>query len=188
MSQPSLPSIDLNLFEKLQDRTYRARFFLSEASARIAKQLIGLRKRRGLTQAELAELAGTGQPAISRAERADYRNWSFNTLRSLAEALDARIHVSIEASEDVLVEYKNGSNASAPQPYQHSLQAFINRYRATIPDIGQRQTTTSAATNGVDHQDARKCMSEFVVGYGQETLRQKSSAFLQTEQVGGLWN
>ncbi len=31
------------------------------------------------------------QPRISKVERADYENWSFNTLRRLAEAMDARI-------------------------------------------------------------------------------------------------
>ncbi|HEY5363186.1 MAG TPA: hypothetical protein VIJ49_03200, partial [Aestuariivirga sp.] len=46
-------------------------------------------------------------PAISRAERADYNNWSFNTLRRLAEAMDARIRVHIEAAEDVLWEYNS---------------------------------------------------------------------------------
>ena len=98
----TLPSINLELSKKLQDREYRQRFFLAESSSLIAKQLIELRKLRGLNQKQLAELAGTGQPAISRAERADYYNWSFNTLRRLAEAMDARIRVIIEPSEDVI--------------------------------------------------------------------------------------
>src|SRR5262249_4605267 len=101
-----LRSIDLNLSRKLHDREYRRKFFLAECSALIARQLIELRKRRGLNQKSLAELAGTGQPAISRAERADYQNWSFNTLRRLAEAMDARIRVLIEPAEDVLTEYR----------------------------------------------------------------------------------
>lgn len=61
---------------------------------------------RGLTQADLAKEAGTKQPAISRCERADYQNWSFNTLRSIADALDARIRVIIEPAEVVLREYE----------------------------------------------------------------------------------
>jgi transcriptional regulator with XRE-family HTH domain len=101
-----LPSIDLGLAKKLKDKNYRQSFFLAESSALIAKQLIALRKRRGLNQTQVADIAGTGQPAISRVERADYRNWSFNTLRKLAEAMDARIRVYIEPSEDVLSEYE----------------------------------------------------------------------------------
>ena len=64
-----LPSIDLDLVHKLEsDPGTRERFFLAEASAEIARQLIKLRKRRGYSQTELAERAGTQQPAVSRAE------------------------------------------------------------------------------------------------------------------------
>ncbi len=104
-------SIDLKLSEKLRDQNYRKKFFLAEASARIASQLIALRKKRGLSQGELAEAIGTKQPAISRVERAGYQNWSFNTLRSIADVLDARIRVVIESSEDILCEYER-------HPYQ----------------------------------------------------------------------
>ena len=105
------PSIDVNLPQKLKDRGYRKKYFLAEASARIAEQLIALRKRRLLNQKQVAELVGTHQPAISRAERADYHSWSFNTLRGIADALDARIRVVIEPSEDVLPEYEARNKA-----------------------------------------------------------------------------
>src|SRR6202041_285065 len=98
------PTIDLDLATKLRDPAYRQKFFLAESSALMAEQLIGLRMRRGLTQKQVAQLAETGQPAISRAEQADYQNWSFNTLRNLAGVLDARLRVLIEAAEDVLPE------------------------------------------------------------------------------------
>ncbi len=98
-------SIDLNLPEKLRDREYRQKFFLAESSAQIAAQLIALRKRRDLNQQQVAELIGTQQPAISRIEKADYQSWSFSILRKVADALDARLQVSIEPAEDILYEY-----------------------------------------------------------------------------------
>src|ERR1700730_1876171 len=98
--------IDLNLAQKLRNTEYRQKFFLAESSAHIAEQLIALRKRRGLDQAQLAEMIGTKQPAISRVEKADYQNWSFNTLWKIADAEDARIRVSIQPAEDVLKEYE----------------------------------------------------------------------------------
>jgi transcriptional regulator with XRE-family HTH domain len=102
----SLPSIDTRVADKLRgDREFRQQFFYAEASAKIAQQLIALRKRRHLNQVQVAEMLATGQSAISRIERADYRNWSFNTLRRLAEAMDARLRVSIEPFEDVIEEY-----------------------------------------------------------------------------------
>jgi transcriptional regulator with XRE-family HTH domain len=103
----SVPSIDIGLPQKLKDHEYRKGYFLAEASARIAEQLTALRKRRQLNQKQVAELVGTHQPAISRAEKADYHSWSFNTLRGIADALDARIRVIIEPSEDVLHEYED---------------------------------------------------------------------------------
>lgn len=105
-------SIDLKLPEKLKDRNYRKRFFLAEASARIAQQLIALRKKRNMNQIELAKEIGTKQPAISRVESSDYQNWSFSTLRSIADALDARIRVIIEPSEDILHEYEEPKSES----------------------------------------------------------------------------
>src|ERR1700687_654347 len=99
--------IDLNLPAKLRDKDYRQQFFLAEASARIAEQIIALRKRRNLNQKQLAERTDTKQPAISRVEQADDQNWSFSSLRKIVAALDARIRVIIEASEDVLPEYED---------------------------------------------------------------------------------
>lgn len=101
-----LPSIDMNIVERLKsDHEFRREYFLAESSGMIARQLITLRKRRGLSQHQVADELNTKQPAVSRVESADYRNWSFNTLRKLAEALDARLRVYIEPFEDVLGDY-----------------------------------------------------------------------------------
>ena len=131
----SLPSIDLELSNKLKDVDYRRKFFIAESSARIARQLIELRKRRGLSQAQVAELARTGQPAISRAERADYCNWSFNTLRKLAEVMDARIRVLIEPSEEVLREYEAEDFAAAQFIHSWSRNA-VNWPKDLPPRVG----------------------------------------------------
>lgn len=111
--------IEINLAEKLQNREYRQAFFLAESSADIAKQLVDLRKRRGLDQAQLAALVGTQQPAISRIEKADYQNWSFNTLRKIAAAEDARIRIEIKPSEDVLSEYEMQSEVMPTENYNY---------------------------------------------------------------------
>jgi transcriptional regulator with XRE-family HTH domain len=113
--------IDLDLLRKLRgDRGYRQQFFLAESSAEIAEQLIALRKRRGRTQAQVADATGTKQPAISRAEQADYQNHNLSTLRSIAQTLDARVRVLIQAYEDVLVEYEADEDALVPANAQTS--------------------------------------------------------------------
>jgi transcriptional regulator with XRE-family HTH domain len=98
-------SIDLNLPQKLRDKAYRRKFFWAESCADIAKQLVDLRKRRGLNQKQVAEMTGTKQSAISRFEQADYQNRNLNTLHSIADELDARVRVLIEPYEDILKEY-----------------------------------------------------------------------------------
>jgi transcriptional regulator with XRE-family HTH domain len=108
-------SIDLKLAETLKDRDYRRKFFLADCSAGIAAQIIALRKRRGLDQQQVADLIGARQTAISRVENADYQNWSFNTLRNIADALDARIRVLIEPSEDILRQYDGANGDKEPE-------------------------------------------------------------------------
>lgn len=135
---PSLPSIDLSVYHRLKgDAEYRKSFFLAEASANIARQLIALRERRGLSQTELAKRLGTQQPAVSRVESADYRNWSFNTLRRIAETMDARIRVVIEPAEDILFQYAMEDAATQP-----SSEKTLAAMRETKPDdtlsFGQR--------------------------------------------------
>lgn len=123
------PPIELDLPRRLRDREFRKRYFLAESSALIAEQLVALRKRRDLNQKQVAEKAGTRQSAISRAEQADYQNWSFNTLRSIADVLDARIRVLIQAVEDVIWEYDHIPTA-ADVPQGHGSTAWNDFFPA----------------------------------------------------------
>src|ERR1700728_2879182 len=51
-----------------------------------------VRRRQGLTQADLARRAGTSQPVISAYEHGR-RDPSYETLRKLVEAADERLHL-----------------------------------------------------------------------------------------------
>ena len=159
-------SIDLNLEEKLRDRSYRQKFFLAESSARIAAQLIALRKLRGLSQKEVADIIGTQQPAISRAEQADYQNWSFTTLRGIADALDARIRVLIEPSEDVTKEYSQPPEDAAEQnpvslnlaavSVEKGLPGWLNAFGSIVASDAVQDYLASAgaiAANGATQRE-----------------------------------
>ncbi len=61
----------------------------------VAKSIIALRLRRGLTQKELAERVHTTQSAISRLESGSAKP-SLATLERLAKALDARVVARLE--------------------------------------------------------------------------------------------
>ena len=84
------------LFAKLADKNYRNLFIKSQINRLIPYQLRGLRAKRQLTQAELAELAGTTQTVISRIENNGASNLSVKTLLKLAEAFDVALVVRFE--------------------------------------------------------------------------------------------
>jgi DNA-binding XRE family transcriptional regulator len=58
----------------------------------IQNQVIELRKTRGLSQKQLAEMIGTKQSAISRLESGDY-NPSVQLLHKIATAFDKEMHI-----------------------------------------------------------------------------------------------
>lgn len=101
-----LSDIDLNLEERLSDPEFRREWFRAELEDAVPEAYRNLRIRRGITQAELARRMGTKQPAICRFEQSDEAVWQFDFLLRLAEAMDARLRVIVEAAEDVLGEYE----------------------------------------------------------------------------------
>lgn len=101
-----LKSIKLDLTRKLRNKSYRDEFFYEFTNDQVAQQIRELRKKRGLNQAELAEITGTTQSAISRLEQADYSSWGFQTLVSIARGLDARLNFVLEPAEVVMEHYE----------------------------------------------------------------------------------
>lgn len=63
--------------------------------AEVAEILHAARKAAGLTQKQLADLAGTTQQVISQLEDADYQGHSMSMLRRIAAALDSRIEIRL---------------------------------------------------------------------------------------------
>ncbi len=60
---------------------------------KIAEQIYALRKERGLTQQQLADVMGTTQSVISRLESTDYESERIETLQKLAAALQCHLEV-----------------------------------------------------------------------------------------------
>jgi ribosome-binding protein aMBF1 (putative translation factor) len=68
---------------------------LEEARAddEVARKIYELRKKAGLTQAQLAKMIGTTASVISRLEDADYAGHSLAMLRRIGAALNKRVEI-----------------------------------------------------------------------------------------------
>lgn len=75
------------------DRELRQMVDDATDNALVAQIIYNARTKAGLTQAQLARLAGTKQPVISQLEDADYRGHSLSMLRRIAEALGKRLEI-----------------------------------------------------------------------------------------------
>ena len=75
------------------DAQRKASVEAERVNAQIARTIHDVRVQAGLTQAELAELVGTTQSAISRLEDSDYEGHSLSMLNRIASALNRKITV-----------------------------------------------------------------------------------------------
>jgi len=82
---------------KLENKEYRQAFAESFLNSHVATQLRTLRCSRGLSQGQLASLAGMKQSRISALENVNYSSWSISTLQRLAAAMDVALSVRFES-------------------------------------------------------------------------------------------
>ena len=68
-------------------------------NARVAQLIYTMRKAKGLTQQQLADLIQTKQSVIARLEDADYEGHSLSMLHRISEALQQRVEISIVPTE-----------------------------------------------------------------------------------------
>jgi transcriptional regulator with XRE-family HTH domain len=81
---------DRYLEEQLKRPEFREAYEELEEEYELAKQIIRYRLSRNLTQAQLAKLVGTSQPAIARLESGNHRNLTLGFLSRVARALEMR--------------------------------------------------------------------------------------------------
>ncbi|TRZ48312.1 MAG: XRE family transcriptional regulator [Dehalococcoidia bacterium] len=81
--------------QRLKDPEVRAEYEALEPEFKLIRDILLRRSQLNLNQAQLAKLIGTQQPAISRLERGD-GNITINTLRRIADALNADLDISLK--------------------------------------------------------------------------------------------
>jgi DNA-binding XRE family transcriptional regulator len=89
-------NFDHYLEEQLKDPAFAERFEHAGEAWDVAIQIAALRQKAGLSQKDLAKILKTSQQQVSRLESTGYEGHSLSTLRRVAEALHARVHVVFE--------------------------------------------------------------------------------------------
>lgn len=81
--------------ELLKDPDFKREYDALDAEFQLASSLIARRLAKGLSQRQLANRIGTKQPVISRLESGESKP-TLSLLKRVAEALDARVVVTLE--------------------------------------------------------------------------------------------
>lgn len=85
-----------HLDESMKDPEFKKAWHDLDSEFELLESMLKAREKAGLTQEELAEKIGTKQPALSRLERGGFRNASVDTLRKIADVLDARLVIKLQ--------------------------------------------------------------------------------------------
>lgn len=83
------------LRENLKNKELASEYNILEEEFMIAREVLSLRKKKNLTQKQLAKMIGSSQPAIARLESGNYTNVSLSFLRKVADALGANAEVHL---------------------------------------------------------------------------------------------
>jgi len=87
MTKIKMIDSDELLAKNMKSKGFAKEYKALEEEFELAKEVIALRVKANLTQAQLAKLAGTSQPAIARLESGAYTNLSLSFLRKIGEVL-----------------------------------------------------------------------------------------------------
>ena len=85
----------------MDDPEISAAYEYPDPEYELIASLIRLRRKRGISQRELAKAIGTKQPAIARIESGRHHGMSVGTLVKLAEALKGRLVIRFEEEKNV---------------------------------------------------------------------------------------
>lgn len=122
--------------EELNDREYRHAYAQEFLDMTLARQIRALRKARGWSQKDLADLLETKQSRISEIEDEEYGALSLATLKDLARVFDVYLNVRFTSFTDLLSQVDRTSMS----------ELVVPRY-ADDPAVVSTQQTVSVASS-----------------------------------------
>jgi predicted transcriptional regulator len=87
---------DEMLAEEMKSPSFQKEYEACKEEFEIAKQVIHLRNKSGMTQKELADKVHTSQSCIARLESGTYKNLSLSFLRRVGGALGVQVNLKFE--------------------------------------------------------------------------------------------
>ena len=84
------------LRKKMKSPSFRKEWESNSDEFELAKTIIHLRIKAGMTQKDLARKVGTSQPSIARLESGNYHNLSLSFLRRVGSALHVKPRVEFQ--------------------------------------------------------------------------------------------
>lgn len=87
------PSFERYLAQEMKDKAFREAYKEESKKLEIAYQILLLRKKKKMSQAELAKKIGTKQSNIARMETGQ-QNFSIDTLQKIAQVFNKELRIS----------------------------------------------------------------------------------------------
>jgi len=84
-----------HIAEQMKDPKFKKAWHDLDLEFELLESMIKAREKAGITQEELAKRVGTQQPALSRLERGAFKKATVETLRKIADALDAKLIIKL---------------------------------------------------------------------------------------------
>ena len=117
-------ALDQSKLRKLNRKEYRDSYLQAQVRSWIAYQFQAIRKKFGLSQAQMAERTGKTQSVISRLENVDYGKVSVQTLLDVASSLDVALLVQFVSYPEFLNRMRDKSEVGMqPQTIHESIAA-----------------------------------------------------------------
>ncbi len=164
---------------EFRDREYRSAYADDFLDVCIATQINVLREQRGLTQAALAELAGTKQPGVARMENANKRKTNLGALRRIAAALDVRLKVSFETFGSLLDEAEAFSGSTLERPEFEQDPAFWpdDEVESSVGEGGAVGVMRSRIRHWLSASAPSQVLKDWLKGAGLPAVGHEEEAF-----------
>ena len=125
-------TIDDLIREDMNDPGFAEGFAEANEAWDMVLELVRLRKEKGLTQEQLAEMVGTKQQNIARIENPAYSGHSLGLLRRVARALGMVVRVQFVTAEQVVAEELGEDRKPAPTVYRRRKPATTSVKKAMV--------------------------------------------------------